>query len=342
MESTLKTIHYSNPKQFPHHRLILILINAFWDLSFLAALSFSTAHCISNQLQNSNSFIHLFQNVERPFNRLSYLVERWAFSIIILQPVNPNHILIIDHLQLPVCFTPHTSCFPYMTMFTQSQTEHAFPTHSVWTAADCCSSWITAFRQTHPGSRDLWTRLMLTETVEKLCFHQAAQGRIFLAISKRPQNKGFPLLPSTPAQQRHSTVECSLAETRQSFASEMLDKLCTDLGYSGYLDLSNKCLDKIQTSISILGKLCPMLYSTCWPRSRFLPASADLISPFLKWDLLLSHQAAEQKDMVKTDLTEFNIRRHAISTYSAKLWNSNCFIQKAVGVFSFIARIAYL
>lgn len=170
-----------------------------------------------------------------------------------------------------------------MIMFTQSQIEHTFPTHSVWTAADCCSSWISAFRQTHPGSGDLWTRLMLTETVEKLCFHRAAQGRIFLAISKRPQNKGFPLLPSTqPAQQRHSTVECSLAETRQSFASEMLDKLCTDFGYLGYLDLSNKCLDKIQTSISILGKLCPVLDSTCCLRSCFLPASADLFSPFLK------------------------------------------------------------
>ena len=115
-------------------------------------------------------------------------------------------------------------------------------------------------RQTRPGSGDLWTRLMFTETGEKLCFHQTDQGRIFLAISKRPENKGFPLLPSTqPAHQSHSAVECGLAERvirdgpeTESFTSKMTDKVCTNLGLNlscccfGYLDVSNK-----QTTYSI-------------------------------------------------------------------------------------------
>ena len=108
-------------------------------------------------------------------------------------------------------------------------------------------------RQTRPGSRDLWTRLMFTETGEKLCFHQTDQGRIFLAISKRPENKGFPLLPSTqPAHQNHSAVECSLPERvigdepETAPTSKMFDKVCTHLGLNrqqccySYLEVSNK------------------------------------------------------------------------------------------------------
>ena len=120
------------------------------------------------------------------------------------------------------------------------------PPNFVWTAADCCSSRITVARQTHPGSRDLWTRLMFTETGEKLCFHQTDQGRIFLAISKRPENKGFPLLPLIqPAHQSHSAGECSLAERvireepETGFYKKMPDKVCSDVN----LNPSHCCLD---------------------------------------------------------------------------------------------------
>lgn len=45
------------------------------------------------------------------------------------------------------------------------------------------------------------------------CTKQSRPGRVFLTISEGPQNKGFPLLPSTwPAHRSDSTAECRPAE----------------------------------------------------------------------------------------------------------------------------------
>lgn len=62
--------------------------------------------------------------------------------------------------------------FTFPNLFHLGQSGCKDPTRSVWTAADYCPDWITVFRATHPDSWDLWTRPMLTETAEKLVFHQ--------------------------------------------------------------------------------------------------------------------------------------------------------------------------
>lgn len=160
------------PQPFTDHNFLLISWSAFWDWYF---------HYL-------NYILLLYWFPQIFFKHM--LLMRLRFLWIPVTTEYSNHL------------SPLWPC--------SYKEKYTIPSHFVETAADCCSSWISVARQTHPGSRDLWTRLMFTETGAKLCFHQIDQCSLFLAISKRPENKGFPLLASTgagPPEPRHCKVQ---------------------------------------------------------------------------------------------------------------------------------------